>query len=219
MAPQQPLAPAVHHPAQPRGEPTVLPPLEFPSEAMLPQAMPPQAVVPQARARPPEPPPSPLTFAEAQAELGRSSDREDVARTVLRFAVGKWKRCLLLSVQGSLVTGWHGMGQGVRDAAVRRIGVALRDQSTFRLVRDTRSHYVGPVKRDAAMAVFYKLVGGGFPTTAVILPLLVRGKVVHLLYVDNGPDQFTTPDVGELLILSQSVGRSYEAMMRRRKSA
>jgi len=183
--------------------------------AAMPTAVPPQAAVPVPR--PPEP--SPLTFAEAQAELARSSDREDVARTVLRFALGKWKRNLLLSVQGSLVTGWHGMGPGVRQPAVRRIGVALREQSTFRLVRDTRSHYVGPVKRDAAMGVFYKLLGGGFPTTAVILPLLVRGKVVHLLYVDNGANQLTPPDVGELLILSQSVGRSYEAMMRRRKSA
>ncbi|NOJ77340.1 general secretion pathway protein GspE [Myxococcus xanthus] len=176
---------------------------------------PPPVQVPRA----PEPPPTPLTFAEAQAELARSSDREDVAHTVLRFALGKWKRNLLLSVQGSLVTGWHGMGVGVRDAVVRRIGVPLREQSTFRLVRDTRSHYIGPVRRDAAMGVFYKLLGDGFPKTAVILPLLVRGKVVHLLYVDNGPDQLTPPDVGELLILSQSVGRSYEAMMRRRKSA
>ncbi|WP_342374495.1 general secretion pathway protein GspE [Myxococcus stipitatus] len=168
---------------------------------------------------PPEVPLSPLSFAEAQAELARSLDREDVARTVLRFAAGKWRRNLLLSVQGSLVTGWHGMGSGVRESSVRRIGVALREQSTFRLVRDTRSHYIGPVRRDGAMAVFYKLLGGGFPTTAVILPLLVRGKVVHLLYVDNGPDQLTPPDVGELLILSQSVGRSYEAMMKRRKGA
>lgn len=167
----------------------------------------------------------PLSFVDAQAELAKSSDREDVATTVLRYAVGKWRRCLLLSVQGSLVTGWHGMGRGVRDAAVRRIGVALREQNTFRLVRDTRSHYIGPVRRDTAMNVFYRLLGADkrpeppFPKTAVILPLLVRGKVVHLLYVDNGPEQLTTPDVGELLILAQSVGRSYEAMIKRRKSA
>jgi hypothetical protein len=167
----------------------------------------------------------PFTFAEAQAQLAKSSDREDVATTVLRYAVGKWRRCLLLSVQGSLVMGWHGMGRGVRDAAVRRIGVALRPQNTFRLVRDTRSHYIGPVRRDTAMNVFYRLLGAEkspeptYPKTSVILPLLVRGKVVHLLYLDNGPDQLTTPDIGELLILAQSVARSYEAMIRRRKSA
>jgi hypothetical protein len=162
---------------------------------------------------------TPLTFAEAQAELARSSDREDVATTVLRYAVSKWQRSLLLSVQGSLVTGWRGMGKGVREGSVRRIGISLQGPSTFRLVRDTRSHYIGPVRRDAASGFFYKLLGGGYPTTAVILPLLVRGKLVHLLYVDNGPGQLTPPDVGELLILSQSVGRSYEAMIRRRKSA
>lgn len=219
QVPQRPAAPP---PAQ--QFPMTPPPIAATQAPVPPQrpVAPPVAAVPPpvaAPPRPPEAPPTPLTFAEAQAELARSSDREDVARTVLRFALGKWKRNLLLSVQGSLVTGWHGMGKGVREAAVARIGVALREQSTFRLVRDTRSHYIGPVRRDAAMGVFYKLLGGGFPTTAVILPLLVRGKVVHLLYVDNGPDQLTPPDVGELLILSQSVGRSYEAMMRRRKSA
>jgi len=218
------VAPPPAMQAQPPAPRPVAPPpptppaqVDIPVAPMAPVAPPAMAAAPVQRA--PEPPPTPLTFAEAQAELARSTDREDVARTVLRFALGKWRRNLLLSVQGSLVTGWHGMGPGVREAAVRRIGVALREQSTFRLVRDTRSHYVGPVRRDAAMGVFYKLLGGGFPTTAVILPLLVRGKVVHLLYVDNGPDQLTPPDVGELMILSQSVGRSYEAMMRRRKSA
>ncbi|XXF80768.1 general secretion pathway protein GspE [Myxococcaceae bacterium GXIMD 01537] len=223
-APQAPRMPV----AVPPGavvSPAAMPPQARPPAQGVPPSMPvppgaqPRPAAPMAVAPPPVPAASPLTFAEAQAELARVSDREDVATTVLRFALGKWKRNLLLSVQGSLVTGWHGIGQGVHDAAVRRIGIALRDESTFRLVRDTRSHYVGPVRRDAAMQLFYKLLGDGFPKTAVILPLLVRGKVVHLLYVDNGADQFTTPDVGELIILAQSVGRSYEAMIRRRKGA
>ncbi|WP_375772980.1 general secretion pathway protein GspE [Archangium gephyra] len=205
--PQVPAAPPV---APPRPRPP--PPVAAPPPVASVRPRPPVAVAP-------EPPPTPLTFAEAQAELGRSLDREQVATTVLRFALGKWKRSLLLSVQGNLVTGWRGMGQGVREAAVKRIGIGLQAPSTFRLVRDTCSHYVGPVRRDAASGLFYKLLGGDYPTTAVILPLLVRGKLVHLLYVDNGPGQLTPPDVGELLILSQGVNRSYEAMIRRRKSA
>jgi hypothetical protein len=50
------------------------------------------------------------------------------------------------------------------------------------------------------------------------MPLLVRGKPVHVLYVDQGPDQLTPPDVGELLIVSQSVTRSYEALIRKRQA-
>jgi hypothetical protein len=203
-------------PAPPPAAAPPPPPAPIPAPAPVPAAAaaPPKPPAPP----PPEPPATPLTFAEAQQQLSSVSDREDVARTVLRFAVGKWKRALLLSVQGDLVTGWHGVGQNIKRKAVQRIGISLRGQNTFKLVRDTRSHYIGPVKRDAGAAIFYKLLAGGPPSTAVMLPLLVRGRVVHILYVDNGPDQVTPPDIGELLILAQSVGRSYEAMIRRRKA-
>ncbi|MBI3184134.1 MAG: general secretion pathway protein GspE [Myxococcales bacterium] len=232
---------------EPESSPLAAAPHSAPLPSAAPPARPPQALPPRAAARltptgtpaalsqklprvaepiPEAPgvaaselPPAPLSFPEAQKLLQASNDREDVARTVLRFALGKWKRVLLLSVQRDLLTGWHGAGHGIREQSVRKIGVALRGQSTFKLVRDTRSHYVGPMRRDPGTAVFYKLLGGGFPATAVLLPLLVREKLVHILYVDNGPDQLTPPDVGELLILSQSVARSYEAMMRRRKVA
>jgi len=165
------------------------------------------------------PPMKPLSFAEAQAELSRGADREHIAQAVLRYAVSKWKRALLLSVNGPLVTGWHGMGVGVRERDVQRMGVALNAPSTFKLVCETRAHYVGPVRNDAATQAFYKLLGGELPTTKVLLPLLVHGKVVHLLYVDDGPGQLTPPDVGELLILAQSVARSYDVLVERRKRA
>jgi Type II secretion system (T2SS), protein E, N-terminal domain len=158
-----------------------------------------------------------MTFAEAQNSLKTSTDREDIARTVLRFARSKFHRSLLLNVRGDLVTGWRGMGQGLSQRQVVRIGVTLREANTFKLVNDLKSHFVGPMKRTASMEVFYKLLGGGYPRTAVILPLLVRSKLVHLLYLDHGTDQLTPPDVGELLILSQSVTRSYETLIRQRK--
>ncbi len=167
----------------------------------------------------PEPTYPPLDFAQAQAKLQRSAGREDIAITVLQFARSRFQRALLLNVQGELVTGWHGLGQGVRERAVRRIGVTLREANTFQLVAKLRSHFVGPMKRTPNMEVFYRLLGGGAPQTAVLLPLLVRGKLVHLLYVDHGPGQVTPPDVGELLILSQSVTRSYEALIRERQRA
>ncbi len=161
----------------------------------------------------------PLTFAEAQGQLQKDANREDIAITVLRFARSKFRRALLLNVQGELVTGWRGMGQGVKERAVRRIGVTLREANTFQLVAKLKSHFVGPMKRTPNIDIFYQLLRGDYPQTAVALPLLVRGKIVHILYVDQGPRQLTPPDVGELLILSQSVTRSYEALIRQRQAA
>lgn len=171
----------------------------------------------------------PLLFPEAQKQLQISTGREDIARTVLQFAKSKFRRALILNVQGPLVSGWRGMGKGISQRAIGRIGVSLGEANTFKLVNDLKSHFVGPMKRTPGMDVFYKLLGAGipagllpnaaaYPKTAVILPLLVRGKLVHLLYLDHGPDKVTPPDVGELLILSQSVTRSYEALLQSRKA-
>lgn len=186
-----------------------------------PGAPPPMPSVPQPRMSAPKAPaekPKPLTFAEAQALLQKSQNREDIAKTVLRFAIGKFRRALLLSVRGDLITGWQGLGIRVTERAVHRIGLSLAEDNTFRLVRDTRSHYVGPMKVSPGTEVFYKLLGGKYPATVVMLPLLVRGKVVHILYVDHGPKQVTPPDVGELLIVSQSVTRSYDALIKARQA-
>lgn len=198
------------HPAEAPEEPPLLEGVVVATPAEAPAAAPPPAEVA----------PPPLSFAEAQAALQTSTDREDIARTVLQFARSKFRRALILSVQGDLLTGWQGQGKGVSTRAVRRIGVTLREDSTFKMVRDLRSHFIGPMKASPGTQTFFDLLGGGAPTTAVLLPLLVRGKPVHLLYLDQGPQKLTPPGpIGELLILSQGVTRSYEALIRKRQAA
>ncbi|HEY3452834.1 MAG TPA: hypothetical protein VGK67_41200 [Myxococcales bacterium] len=165
--------------------------------------------------------PTPIGFAEAQKALQTITDREDIARIVLRFAAGKFRRAMLLNIQRDTAIGWLGAGQALAPDAARKVALSLKNPSTFKLVRDSRSHFLGPMRRDLATVTFLKALGEGEPRTALLMPLLATGRVVNVLYVDQGPGQFTPPDVGELLILAQKVGRSFEAMLaaRRRKAA
>ncbi len=171
------------------------------------------------RNRVPAPPPAPLlpiTFAEAQAELQKTEDRNGIARVVMRFASTKFKRALLLTLQGQVAVGWEGAGEGLTGSRAKRIAVPLGAGSPFKLVRDSRSHFLGPLRRDASIAAFFRLIGGP-AQTSILMPVLAGGRVVNILYCDSGPDRPSTPDIGELLILSQKVGRSYEAMIAKRK--
>lgn len=196
-----------------------VPSAPVPPGVSAPPSRPPPQLAPAPPHRPPpEPEPRALNFVEAQQQLQSSTNREDIALTVLQFARSKFRRALLLNVRGDLVTGWKGMGMRVTRRAVQGIGVSLREQNTFRMVRDLKSHFIGPMKQTPGMQVFYGLLGGAYPQTAIILPLLVRGKPVHMLYLDHGPKQVTPPDIGELLILSQGVTRSYETLISARKA-
>ncbi len=189
-----------------------------------PVAPPPAAVppVPRATSRHPvfEELTEPLSFADAQKALASIHDRDDIARTVLRFAIGRFSRAMLLTVQGELAIGWQGAGKGLHQGIVQRIGISLAKPSMFKLVKESRSHFLGPLRKDAATISFIKQLGvRGVPRTAVLMPILAQGRVVNMLYGDNGPGEFASPDVGELLILSQRVGRSYEEMIAARSPA
>jgi hypothetical protein len=51
------------------------------------------------------------------------------------------------------------------------------------------------------------------------MPILWRGRVTHILYVDRGHREQTPPDIaGEALILTQAITRSMEALIGKRKA-
>lgn len=160
---------------------------------------------------------SPLSFKEAVAEIGKADGRDAVARAVLRYARSKAARAVLLSIQGDVALGWDAVGEDLDPAVARTIVFPLTSPSAFRLVRESRSHYIGPLGKDAANVRFLKLAGKKWPSSAVLLPVLFRGRVVYILYVDNGHKQQVNPEVGELLILSQNISRSMEQMVAKRQ--
>jgi hypothetical protein len=96
----------------------------------------------------------------------------------------------------------------------------LATESAFSLVVKTRSHYMGPLQKTPVNIRFLATLGKKVPLSALIFPILHRGRVSHMLYLDNGHRQQAPTDVGEMLILSQRIGQTVEALVeRKRKTA
>jgi Type II secretion system (T2SS), protein E, N-terminal domain len=171
----------------------------------------------------PEPPPppveeAPLDFKEALRLLEGVSDRKAIAHIVLRASRSKARRALLLQVQGGVALGWDGLGEGLEQAA-QIVAIPLAAPSAFQLVVNTRSHFLGPLQKTPLNIRFLAQLGKKVPLSSMIVPILHRGRVSHLLYLDNGHKQQAPTDVGEMLILSQRIGQTVEALVKTRKVA
>ncbi|HKB75330.1 MAG TPA: hypothetical protein VKC58_01970, partial [Myxococcales bacterium] len=172
----------------------------------------------------PPPPPqprvedAPLDFKEALRLLEGVSDRKAIAHLVLRASRSKAKRALLLQVQGGVALGWDGLGEGLEQAA-QIVAIPLSAPSAFQLVVNTRSHFLGPLQKTPLNIRFLAQLGKKVPLSSMIVPILHRGRVSHLLYVDNGHKQQAPTDVGEMLILSQRIGQTVEALVQRKRKA
>jgi len=206
---------------------------EVPADPMITEPVP-QAVAPQ-RVEPEEPPlrkvtwddvpappppardESPLDFKHALQALEGVSDRDAIAHIVLRASRSKAARALLLQVQGGVALGWDGLGEGTESA--RQVAMPLSTDSAFSLVARTRSHYLGPLQRTPANIRFLATLGKKVPLSSLIFPVLHRGRVSYMLYLDNGHRQQAPTDVGEMLILSQRIGQTVEALVDRKRKA
>ena len=91
----------------------------------------------------------------------------------------------------------------------------LPPESAFSLVVKTRSHYMGPLQKTPVNIRFLATLGKKVPLSALIFPILHRGRVSHMLYLDNGHRQQAPTDVGEMLILSQRIGQTVDALIER----
>jgi hypothetical protein len=169
----------------------------------------------------PPPPPardeSPLDFKQALKALEGVSDRDSIAHIVLRASRNKAARAVLLQVQGGVALGWDGLGEGTENA--RQVAMPLASESAFSLVVRSRSHYMGPLQKTPGNIRFLAILGKKVPLSALIFPILHRGRVSHMLYLDNGHKQQAPTDVGEMLILSQRIGQTVEELVQKKRQA
>jgi hypothetical protein len=206
------VAPATAPPAQPlpagADDPGELPPFDF-SGAF--------ALVPELEPEPEdEPEPEPLSFADALQALKGVRERGAIARTVLRYARSRFQRALLLTVRRDEIHGWVGLGAGVDPETVHRLRLPLSADGVLSTVATTRSHFLGPLQKNESNIRLLRALGGGVPSSAFVVPVLALGRVVNLLYADNGRGEQVDPsDLGELLILAARIAQGYDALARR----
>ena len=160
---------------------------------------------------------SPLEFKQALEMLKGVTDRNAIAHLVLRAARSFAARALLMTVQGGVALGWDGIGEGLSGGAASTVAVPLAGEGAFSLVVKTRSHFLGPLQKTASNIRFLGQCGKKIPLSSLLVPILHRGRVSHLLYLDNGHKQQAPTDVGEMLILSQRIGQTVEALVERKR--
>jgi hypothetical protein len=166
--------------------------------------------------RPVEPEPTPVSFQEALALLSGVDDRHAIARTVLRYARTKFKRAVLFTVQRGEARGWAGLGERLTQQIVARMRLRLDTPGVVAMVVNASAHFLGPLPKTESNVRLLKFLGGGVPSNAFLVPILAAGRVVNVLYADNGKGgQVDSSDLGELLILATRIGQSYEALLSR----
>lgn len=160
----------------------------------------------------------PKNLKDALTLLSNADSRNDIAGVILGYALSIFKRAVVFMIQKGIAIGWEGTGEGVNRSNIKQLMIPLDQPSMFKFVNDTGAHFIGPPQPTEFNNDFFILLGGMPPKTAVVMPVYFMGRIVQMLYGDNGGEAFASTNIGELLILLQKVPDIIEKLAIKKRS-
>ncbi len=164
---------------------------------------------------------SPLPIARAREQLATAEDRDTVFLTLLRAARSRARWAGLLTVQGGAAIGRVALAEtGLDVAAVSTVLIPLDAVSPFRTVVNNHQAHVGALTSgDPAIDSMMLRFGGNTPPSALILPIVLRDRVVALVVAHRVHSDIRLADVTELLPIATAASDALGRLIVKHKSA
>lgn len=160
----------------------------------------------------------PVGVAELEARIHEARQSDELGRLALRLAGLHARAVALFAVHRGMIVGLHGAGEGL-EQRTEGVMIPADSPSVFAAIaaggRPMRlSDVVHGIDRQVLRAL-----GRSDARDRLVVPIAIRGRVVNLLYADNGADPMGATSAAALGMLGKLVAQSYERMILRQKSA
>lgn len=117
--------------------------------------------------------------------LARAEDREEIAEIIIGYLGQEFERGALFQVRSGVVTGWKAVYRQQEVVDFPRFTIPLNQPSVLKTVAEGAVFHLGPIPETPFNQLMLDWMGGGKPDTAVLLPLLIMGRVVNILYAEG----------------------------------
>jgi len=181
----------------------------------------PVAIAPRTTPIPTQGRDSPLPIVRAREILASAGDRDTVLLTLLRAARSRARWAGLLTVQGGAAIGRVALAEpGIDAAAINTVLIPLDVVSPFRTVVNNHQPHIGPlVSGDPGIDTMVLRMGGTVPPSALILPIVLRDRVVALVVAHRLHSDLKLVDVTELLPMANAASEAIGRLIVKHKSA
>jgi GAF domain-containing protein len=163
---------------------------------------------------------TPLMPPDASQALLRAEDRDAVFTVLVRAMRTRTTYAALLTVQHDAVLGRVAASHdGIDRDAIGRVAVPLTPDGAFRHAINTRSPYIGTVASQSRGEVDALLaMGGVLPPAALLLPIVIRERVVAMVYAHRGAEPLPVGEMADLLPLAGEAALALSKLILRAKA-
>jgi hypothetical protein len=159
----------------------------------------------------------PLTAEVAKTELEASAERDVIFDLLFEFARQFFDYTALFIVHGDIAEGRDAFGEGASREKVARVGVPLDLRNILASAREQKKLVRTKPQSEGLDPVLMADLGRDGTTECVVFPVVVRTRVVALLFGDGGQSGVDDVGVAQVEQLVESASGAFERVIMRRK--
>jgi MshEN domain len=148
---------------------------------------------------------------KVKEEFADAREKEEIIGLLLNESRRISSRAAIFILKGDRLKGWKGRGLNVDNA-----DLAVAPRSLFSDVIGRKSHYRGPLLRIPENEPLISILSGT-PQDCLMAPVMIRDKVIGLLYVDNGNQAVMDASLNYVHTLVSLAQLSFEIAILRKK--
>jgi hypothetical protein len=154
--------------------------------------------------------------ATAAAQIDAATTRDEVVEALVGLCSRFFRRVIFFIVRDPWVMGWTGSGEGMDRSLASSLRIPLDRPSVFQTVTAAKTVFIGRLGGEEENQRFLKTLAKRPSTNVAVIPVAVKGRVVNLIYGDQGGAGNVKAELGELMVLIQRVPRAYLRIIRQR---
>jgi hypothetical protein len=161
--------------------------------------------------------PEPGSMEALDKALSAASDRDELADALFAFCASQSSRCGLFAVGKEAIRGVAGRGRAFTGEILRKLTVPVGSGTLFDTALQSRDFYFGVVPALPANRDLYTALGGRLPANVMLVPIVLKERIVALLYLDGDDGALPSPDIPAMLRVAAKAGLAFEMLLLRNK--
>lgn len=157
-----------------------------------------------------------ITDDDFSHRLIRAEDRDDIARALIDHLGPQFYGCALLMVKATTATGWLCKANNREQNDFNRLQIPLQEPSIFSQVVKSKTHILGMVNDTPNNRRLLVHFTSNPPQTALVIPLVVKERLVSLLYIQDQAEQLEH-HFGELQNLARKTEMAFAMLILKNK--
>ncbi len=158
-----------------------------------------------------------LELADVERLLAGQSNQKSIGQVILRYLGQSFSRCAMFVVKNTHIKGWLQHGEGVDPAEFRAIEIRLDQPSAFLALVKGAEFFLGPLAPLIAHQELANCWGGDLPQQCLMMPIRLRGRLISIVYIDNGTRGLKGIKLEDLKQLMDKASIAFELCILRRK--